>query len=123
MSNQTVTISESERNAKRANALQRAREARQQNLIAAKEQRDAMIAAGVDPDMDNRPSAGRTITTPLTAIRALCLDCVCGSSREVELCVSPDCPVWPWRFGKRPETAAAEGKVVDRDAAKAGGAA
>lgn len=123
MGNPTVSISESERNAKRANALQRAREARQRNLIAAREQRDAMIAAGVDPDMGHRPSATRTVTTPLAAIRALCLDCVCGSSHEVELCVSPDCPVWPWRFGKRPETAAAEGKAVDRAAAKAGGAA
>ena len=35
---------------------------------------------------------GKThLFTPLQAIRRKCLDCVCGSPKEVELCVIPDC--------------------------------
>ena len=41
-------------------------------------------------------------TTPLKAIRAKCLDCVCGSSQEVELCPSTDCALYPFRRGKNP---------------------
>ena len=40
--------------------------------------------------------------TPIKAIRANCLDCMCGSSNEVKLCPSDDCPLYPYRFGKRP---------------------
>ncbi len=42
--------------------------------------------------------------TPLKAIRRKCLDCMCGSPKEVELCVIPDCSLYPYRFGKRPAT-------------------
>ncbi len=55
--------------------------------------------------------------TPLKAIRAFCLQCVCGSSMEVELCTAntkdilasrkegddtpyEPCPLYPYRFGK-----------------------
>lgn len=38
--------------------------------------------------------------TPLKAIRLKCLDCCCGSSREVSLCSATKCPQWPLRFGK-----------------------
>ena len=48
---------------------------------------------------------GKThLFTPLQAIRRKCLDCVCGSPKEVELCVIPDCSLYPYRFGKRPTT-------------------
>lgn len=40
--------------------------------------------------------------TPMKAIRAKCLDC-CGSSREVRLCTVEKCPLYPYRFGKRPK--------------------
>jgi len=57
--------------------------------------------------------------TPLKAIRAMCLQCVCGSSKEVELCTSNAkdieasrqagddtpyelCPLYEFRFGKNP---------------------
>lgn len=40
--------------------------------------------------------------TPMKAIRAKCLDCCCGSSKEVELCPAPDCPLHSYRFGKNP---------------------
>lgn len=39
---------------------------------------------------------------PLKAIRLKCLDCSAGSSNEVKLCVIPDCPLYPYRFGKNP---------------------
>jgi len=42
------------------------------------------------------------LTTPLKAIRAKCLDCVCFQREEVRLCPSEDCPLHPFRFGKNP---------------------
>ena len=52
--------------------------------------------------------------TPIKAIRLKCLDCCCGSSKEVELCTVPKCTLWPYRFGKRPATAQRRGKVTER---------
>lgn len=40
--------------------------------------------------------------TPLKAIRAKCLDCMCGSSYEVTLCPSKDCPLFTYRDGHDP---------------------
>ena len=34
------------------------------------------------------------------AIRLKCLDCCCGSSNEVSLCPSKECPLWRYRRGK-----------------------
>lgn len=42
------------------------------------------------------------ILTPIKSIRAKCLNCSCGSSNEVSLCVIEDCPLFPYRFGKNP---------------------
>lgn len=43
------------------------------------------------------------ITNPAKAIRAKCLDCCCGSSKEVEQCTcEASCSLWPFRFGKNP---------------------
>jgi len=42
------------------------------------------------------------ILRPLKAIRAKCLDCCGGSSTEVKLCEISDCPLFPYRFGKKP---------------------
>ncbi len=46
---------------------------------------------------------------PLKAIRQYCLECS-GSSKQVMWCTcdgvhSTRCPLWPFRFGIRPETA------------------
>ena len=41
--------------------------------------------------------------TPMKAIRAKCLDCCCGSFHEVRLCTAEKCPLYPYRFGKRPK--------------------
>ena len=42
------------------------------------------------------------ILTPVKAIRAKCIDCYGGSRYEVENCVTPDCPLYPYRLGKNP---------------------
>ena len=47
------------------------------------------------------------VLTPLQAIRKNCLICSGGSSEEVRQCPITDCPVYPYRFGKRPATAEA----------------
>ncbi len=36
------------------------------------------------------------------AIRKKCLECVCGSAPEVNLCQISNCPLWPYRFGRNP---------------------
>ena len=39
---------------------------------------------------------------PVKVIRAKCLDCCCGSAKEVEACPIEKCPLWRWRSGKNP---------------------
>lgn len=43
--------------------------------------------------------------TPMKAIRAKCLDCCCGSAKEVRLCTVVKCPLYVYRFGHRPDPA------------------
>lgn len=52
------------------------------------------------------------VTTPMRAIRANCLECSGGSSNEVKNCVIKNCTLFPYRFGKRPQTARRDGKEV-----------
>ena len=40
--------------------------------------------------------------TPLKAIRAKCIDCSAGSYKEIAECPIYDCPLYCYRFGKRP---------------------
>lgn len=40
--------------------------------------------------------------TPVKAIRAKCLDCCCESVKEVRECTVKNCPLWPYRMGRRP---------------------
>ena len=44
--------------------------------------------------------------TPVKAIRAKCLDCCCGHPSEVRICVAVNCPLHPYRMGKRPKITA-----------------
>ena len=39
---------------------------------------------------------------PLLAIRRKCIDCCGGSFKEVRLCTSYTCPLYPLRLGKNP---------------------
>lgn len=43
------------------------------------------------------------IPTPMKAIRMKCLECSGGSHKEVRECHLIDCPLYNYRFGKRPE--------------------
>ena len=40
--------------------------------------------------------------SPMKGIRAFCLECCGGSSNEVKLCISKNCALYPFRFGKNP---------------------
>lgn len=40
--------------------------------------------------------------TPLKAIRAKCLDCMCDQAQEVRLCPCEDCALYPYRMGHNP---------------------
>lgn len=42
------------------------------------------------------------ITSPVKAIRAYCIDCMCGNTAEVRRCPLDSCPLFPFRFGKNP---------------------
>ena len=43
--------------------------------------------------------------TPIKAMRAKCLDCSNGSTKELQLCSVLDCPLYPYCFGKKPTKA------------------
>lgn len=44
----------------------------------------------------------KPIKQPLKAIRAHCLECVGGSTKEVQLCTAEKCRLYPYRAGKNP---------------------
>ena len=46
---------------------------------------------------------GEKILTPIKAIRAKCLDCMCGQMNEVKMCPSEDCSLYPYRMGHSPK--------------------
>lgn len=48
--------------------------------------------------------------TPIKAIRAKCVDCSCGQLKEVRECPVTNCPLYPYRMGKRPKKDANPGK-------------
>lgn len=37
--------------------------------------------------------------TPLSAIKAFCVDCLGGQAKLVKGCTSKNCPLWPYRTG------------------------
>jgi hypothetical protein len=42
------------------------------------------------------------ILTPMKAIRKNCIDCSCGSLKDVKECIIKDCTLYQYRFGKNP---------------------
>ena len=46
--------------------------------------------------------------SPLKAIRAKCLDCMCWQPSEVGQCPIVHCPLWEYRFGHRPTASSPE---------------
>ena len=55
-------------------------------------------------------------TNPVKAIREKCLDCCCGSSKEVSACALEDCSLRPFRYGKNPYRAKREISEAQRAA-------
>ncbi len=45
---------------------------------------------------------GHSRSAPMQAMRRKCRDCCGGSVAEVRKCTACTCPLWPFRFGKRP---------------------
>lgn len=43
--------------------------------------------------------------TRTKAIRAKCLECMCGQKGEVKHCPCADCPLFPYRLGREDKTA------------------
>jgi hypothetical protein len=60
---------------------------------------------GLDPrDLDPADliALGHEPMSPLKALRLHCVECCCGSTSEVRMCVSVRCPAWPFRMGTSP---------------------
>lgn len=51
-----------------------------------------------------KPKEPGAVLTPIKAIRAKCVDCSAGSLAEVRECVIKNCPLYPYRMGRRPKT-------------------
>ena len=49
----------------------------------------------------------------LKAIRMKCIDCCGGVGSEVKDCHIVKCPLWPYRFGRSPNTAQSRYKGYD----------
>lgn len=43
--------------------------------------------------------------TPIKAIRKKCLDCCCGSHKEIKYCTVIKCAIYPYRLCRRPDKA------------------
>ena len=43
--------------------------------------------------------------TPIKAIPKKCLDCTCGQVLEIRECPVIECPLYPYRMGRRPDKA------------------
>lgn len=54
--------------------------------------------------------------TPIKAIRAKCVDCMCGQAAEVRLCPCEDCPLYPYRMGHNPNRKGVGGKKSEESA-------
>jgi hypothetical protein len=67
-------------------------------------------------DMETDDESQPTELSPLKAIRRKCLECSGGSFSEVRICAISDCPLWPYRIGRRPSTIRASSpELLDRE--------
>ena len=60
-----------------------------------------MAKTPVDPNDQIMTRYQRRISSPLTAIRAMCINCA-GGPGAVRSCEAVDCPLWPFRMGSNP---------------------
>lgn len=56
--------------------------------------------------------------TPIKAIRAKCLDCMCDQVAEVKNCPIETCPLYPFRMGHNPNIGKRELTDEQRQAMK-----
>ena len=42
------------------------------------------------------------LRTPYKTFRAKCMDCTQSQYDEIKYCQVPQCPIYPFRFGKKP---------------------
>jgi len=82
--------------------------------MATKSQLENLEKARKAKKSKKKKSRKKKIPSPLQAIRIKCRDdCCAKSTKEVKLCDIKDCPLWPYRFGMRPETAKKRGYPVE----------
>lgn len=55
-----------------------------------------------NPAAKNEGRAASVVPRPTKAIRRYCLWCCNGSTLEVNLCPAKACPLWTFRFGRKP---------------------
>ena len=67
-------------------------------------ERDEGALIGKDPRKVDPAILARKFSAqnPLKALRARCLDCVCGQPLEIRKCTATDCPSWPFRMNSNP---------------------
>lgn len=53
--------------------------------------------------------------TPMKAIRKRCLDCCCYQANEVKLCTCVNCPLYPYRMGKKPKVGTVEYSLLFKE--------
>lgn len=84
-------------------ALQRASiEAVKARLASSLPQPDAEVNADGSSFKATVERYASKVKNPLTAIRAKCVDCCCGSLKEVTECKIVKCALHPFRMGKNP---------------------
>ena len=68
---------------------------------------------GRDPrklDQEGLQELGHLPMSPLSALRARCIDCCAGSADEVKKCIAVGCASWPFRMGVNPWRSVSEGR-------------
>jgi hypothetical protein len=63
---------------------------------------------GLGPSFCQKKVSMKKILTPIKVIRAKCVDCMNHQTKEIRLCPMTNCPLWPYRMGKRPKKDGAE---------------
>lgn len=82
--------------------------------------RRTRLAAVWPPTAEAAATAGHKPMSPVEAIRQKCLDCAIYQPSEIRACEALKCPLWPFRAGKHPYTAAARKKAAQGASFEAG---
>jgi hypothetical protein len=69
---------------------------------SASDAEDVTLEDNLEEGDDTEEAEDGKSVTPLRALRRHCLWCCKGSTNEVKLCSAKRCPLWAFRFGRRP---------------------